>query len=62
MRGAVGYNRKNGTLTAVGPEDPSQQPKISGTTYKDTGRCEQKYHFTSVVKPFLTKDLIRCSE
>ncbi|KZT61964.1 NAD(P)-binding protein [Calocera cornea HHB12733] len=34
----VGLNMGNSTYGIVGPEDPAQQKKISGTTYSDTAR------------------------
>ncbi|KZO98759.1 NAD(P)-binding protein [Calocera viscosa TUFC12733] len=35
---AVGLNIGNATYGIVGPEDPTKQAKISGTTYSDTAR------------------------
>lgn len=39
--GRVGFNRQNGTYAIVGSENRNEQATISGTTYADTGRCEQ---------------------
>ena len=38
--GRVGYDRQNGTYGIVGSENKEEQKIISGTTYKDTGRCK----------------------
>jgi hypothetical protein len=37
--GKVGYNREHGTYGIVGSHNKEEQRIISGTTYKDTGRC-----------------------
>lgn len=46
-QGRAGYDRTRGTYGIVGPSDPSQQPRISGTTYADTGR----FVLSSVLTP-----------